>query len=215
MTGAETAALPVPGRQLCGLAWLDGLLWFSDAVLDEIMAVDPDTGAVEHRVPCPDVRTGLTAAAGGRSLIQVVGPDKRLRTLDPRTGAVLAEHPNPRSGGELCGLHETPAGLWTGYKDPPVVELRRPPEPEPVASFPVDTDVADLTVARELVVFADHPGMRLHVLDPRAGRIVETIPVAGAPTGLTWDGHRLWYCDYDSRQLRAVEPGLAGAGVAA
>jgi hypothetical protein len=205
MNRRETQAIRVEGRHLCGLAWLDGLLWYSDGTLDEIMAVDPESGAVAERLTCRSVQTGLTAADGGRRLVQVVDDDKRLRALDPRSGEVLAEYPNPRPGGELCGLHDTPDGLWMGYQDPPVIDLRRHGDHEAIISLPVRDDVADLTVMRDLVVFASHRGGRLNVVDPRAERIVEVIPVAGSPTGLTWDGTNLWYCDYPTSHLRAVE----------
>jgi hypothetical protein len=154
------------------------------------------------------VRTGLTAADEGRHLVQVVGGDKRLRAIDPRTGETLAEYSNPRPRGELCGLQETSAGLWTGYSDPPVIDLRRLSDLGPLASFPVTENVADLTVVGDLVVFANHPDGRLNLLDPSVGRIVDVIPVSGNPTGLTWDGRRLWYCDYPTSHLRAVELSL-------
>lgn len=201
----ETASIPVEGAHLCGLAWLDGLLWYSDAGLEEIVAVDPAGGDVAARLRCPGVRTGLTAAAGGAQLVQVVGHDKRLRFVDRHSGTVVAERSNPRPGGELCGLHDTPDGLWTGYKRPPVLELRRHADHEPLVSVSVDEDVADVTGVGELVAFANHPDRRINVVDPRAGRIVRTIAVAGQPTGLAWDGARLWYCDYGAGRLGAVE----------
>ncbi|HEV3001240.1 MAG TPA: hypothetical protein VGW75_10925 [Solirubrobacteraceae bacterium] len=215
MTRRETRALPVRGRHLCGLTWLDGLLWYSDGTLDRIFGVDPGTGAVEAELVCRGVRTGLTAADGGRCLLQVVGGDKRLRALDPRTGEVIAERPNPRPGGELCGVHETAEGLWTGYNRPQVIELRRRADGETLVSVPVDEDVADLTVMGDRVVFANHVDGRLNVLDPPAGRIVEAVPVSGNPTGLAWDGQRLWYCDYPTSHLRAVDMTPAGDEVAA
>jgi hypothetical protein len=211
----EAPAFRVPGRHLCGLTALDGLLWYSDGGLDEIVAVDPETGEVARRLACPGVRTGLTAADGSRSLLQVVGADKRLRAIDPETGATLAEYPNPRPGGELCGIHDTPEGLWTGYSDPPVIELRRLDEAEPLESFPVAEDVADLTVVGDLVVVANHRDGWLNVLDPVVGRFVRAIPVQGGPTGLTWDGRRLWYCDHASSHLRAVDVSFADIGVMA
>jgi DNA-binding beta-propeller fold protein YncE len=215
MIGTEEIALRVPGRHLCGLTSLGGLLWYSDHGLDEIIAVDPETGAVVSRFPCPGVRTGLTAADGGRCLMQVVGGDKRLRAIDPRSGETLAEYPNPRRGGELCGIQDTPAGLWTGYSDPSVIDLRRLSDPEPLMSFPVHENVADLTVVDHLVVFANHLNARINVLDPTVGSIVRTIPVGGNPTGLTWDGQRLWYCDYGTSHLRALDFSPADVGMLA
>jgi len=201
-------SLWVEGSHLCGLTWLGGRLWYSDAGLEAIVAVDPGTGEVLARLSCPEVRTGLTASASGTRLVQVVGTDKRLRSLDTTTGHIMDEAPNPRPGGELCGLQDTPAGLWTGYKRPPVLELRRHEDHEAILSIAVDEDVADVTVARGFVVFANHPDGRLNVVDPARGRIVQVIPVRGNPTGLTWDGQRFWYCDYAECHLRSVASSL-------
>jgi hypothetical protein len=181
------------------------MLWYSDAALEEIVAVDPETETVERRLPCPGVRTGLTAAAAGTRLVQVVGGDKRLRALDPDSGELLEELPNPRPGGELCGLQDTSAGLWTGYQRPAVLDLRRHGDLEPLVSIPVHEDVADMTVVGDAVVFANHPDARLNVVNVAARRVVGAIPVAANPTGLTWDGERIWYCDYGAGRLRAVE----------
>jgi hypothetical protein len=207
MTVHEAAAVGVEGAHLCGLTWLEDLLWYSDAGLEQIIAVDPASGAVAARVACPGVRTGLTAAGGGggAQLVQVVGADKRLRVIDPHSGDILQERPNPRPGGELCGLHDTAIGIWTAYQRPAVLDLRRHDDHESIVSISVDEDVADVTSVGHFVVFANHPDARLNVVDPGAGRIVQVIPVTGSPTGLTWDGKRFWYCDYGAGRLRAVE----------
>jgi len=197
-------ALPVQGERLCGLAWLDGLLWYSDAGLEAILAVDPATAAVVTRLACPGVRTGLTAADGGSRLLQVVGADCRLAVLDPFTGRLLDEYPNPRPGAVLCGLHDTPGGTWMSFRGPAVIELRRH-DHAAILSIAVAEDVADVTVAGGAVVFANHLAGRLSVLDPESGRVERRIPVVGNPTGLTWDGDRLWYCDYGTGHLRSVE----------
>ena len=208
MSVREQSGVRVAGDHLCGLTWLEGLLWYSDAGLEQIVAVDPVNGAEASRLPCPGVRTGLTAADGGKSLVQVVGEDKRLRALDPHSGDVIEEYANPRPGGELCGLHDTAGGLWFGYQRPAVLDLRRHGDHEPIVTIPVDEDVADMTVVDGLVVFASNDDSRLNVVDPGTGQIVRAIEVAGSPTGLTWDGNRFWYCDYGAGHLRAVEVDL-------
>ena len=164
-------AWPVEGRRLCGLAWLDGLLWYSDAGLAAITAVDPVTAATVTRLRCPGVRAGLTAADGGGQLIQVVGGDWRLRVLDAYTGRVVAEYPNPRTGAELCGVHDTPGGMWMGFGKPAVIDLRRHADHETILSIPVAEDIADVTVAGGSVVFANQLAGRLNVLDPETGQI--------------------------------------------
>ncbi len=204
--------LLVEGDQLCGLAWLDGLLWYSDAALAAITAVDPRTGDRITRLPCPQVRAGLAAADGGGQLIRVAGPDRRLRVLDPYAGREVAEYPNPRPGARLCGLHDTPGGTWMAFGQPPVLDLRRHTDLDTILSIPLDEVVADVTVAGGALVVADQQAGRLNVLDPETGEVGTRLQVAGHPAGLTWDGHRLWYCDFAGGRLCSVEVEPADLG---
>ena len=198
-------SLSVEGEQLCGLAWLDGLLWYSDAGLEAIVAVDPLTGAQATRLPCPQVRPGLAAADGGGQLIRVAGPDRRLRVLDPYTGRQVAEQPNPRPGGQLSGLHDTPGGTWMAFQNLPVLDLRRHADLDTILSIPLAEPVTDVTVAGGALVVADQPAGCLDVLDPETGEVGTRLLVGGHPAGLTWDGHRLWYCDVAGGLLCSVE----------
>jgi hypothetical protein len=43
------------------------------------------------------------------------------------------------------------------------------------------------------------------LVDREKRRVAKTIKVQGNPTGLTWDGRRLWYCDHTNLVLRAVD----------
>ncbi len=38
----------------------------------------------------------------------------------------------------------------------------------------------------------------------RRGAALGSFRVPGHPTGMTWDGSHLWYCDFPARALRAV-----------
>lgn len=213
MSGAvrrAPAGFRVAGGRLCGLTVLDGLLWYSDAALQQILAVDPATGARVRAIPCPGVRTGLTQVDG--YLVQVAGPARALRVLDPRTGRVLAEHRTPRPRGELCGIEAAEGVLWLGYRDPAVLDLHALPGMELLDSIPVAEDVAGLTVAGPYVAYANFPRAQVVVLDPAARREVRRVGVEGSPTGLAWDGRRFWYCDYANLRLRPLEvPGVAAA----
>jgi hypothetical protein len=193
----------IPGRRLCGLTWMDSLLWYSDAALEQILAVDPSRGEVVRRIGCPGVRTGLTRL--DRYLLQVVGSARSLRALDPETGETVAEYANPRPGGELCGIEATAAGVWMGYKDPPTLELRSRSEFRLVDCIQVGAEIAGVTATERFVAFADYARSHIHFLDLATKRITITVGVDGNPTGLTWDGCRIWYCDYATVHLRAME----------
>jgi hypothetical protein len=203
-------AIPVPAQMPCGLTYAQGLLWFSDGALHRITAVDPDTGDVVRAVPCEGVTTGLTTLRG--NLVQVVGKERSLRVIDPESGSVVEELPNPRPGQELCGIEAGPAGIWMGYEDLRLLELRSADELELLDSIAVNGKVAGVTIAGDKVAYADHEAATIGVVDPQTRAESAPIAVEGNPTGMTWDGARFWYCDFSSLQLRAVEaPELARA----
>ncbi|GAA2714971.1 hypothetical protein ACFY2R_21650 [Micromonospora olivasterospora] len=202
--------IPVRAFKLCGLTWFGEFLWFSEAVSNQIMALDPHTGLVEHRIPCPEVRTDLTTLDG--YLLQVCGEQRCLRGLNPATGEEVTELPNPRPGHLLRGLEATRHGLWLGYEDLRLVELRDPRGMGLIDTFPVRHGVAGLTVSDSYLVYADYAAATINVYDLRERREVAAYSVAGRPTGVTWDGSRIWYCDHGTLQLRAIDvPGLVGS----
>jgi hypothetical protein len=202
--------IPVHAMKLCGLTWTGECLWFSDAVLNQIMAVDITTGHVQQRIPCPDVRTDLTTSGG--NLIQIAGDQRVLRVIDPATGNIIADLPNPRPGHLLCGLEATRHGLWLGYEDLKLIDLRNAGDLDLVECYPVRHAVAGVTVSDGYLFYADYRGGSINLLDLAQRTEVASISVDGSPTGVAWDGSRIWYCDYATFQLRAIEvPGITGA----
>jgi glutamine cyclotransferase len=200
--------IAVDGERLCGLTWLDGLLWYSDSVLDQIVAIDAATGRVVRRISCPGVRTDLTSI--GRHLIQVVTANRLLRKIDVDSGLIAEEAHNPRSGEELCGLEVCSKGIWLGYRGTATLDLRNLHDFKLIDTIAVEDDVAGVTVIDRFVAFASFSNSLIHLLDPTSRQVVASVSVPGKPTGLTFDGRRIWYCDYSTVQLRAIElPGLS------
>jgi hypothetical protein len=204
--------IPVRALKLCGLTWSGEFLWFSEAVTGQIMALDPVTGEVDRRIPCPGLRTDLTTIGG--NLVQVVGEARDLRVIDPATGDTVTELPNPRPGNLLCGLEATRHGIWFGYEDLKQIDLRANEGFALIDTFPVSRPIAGVTVSDSYLAYADYPGGTINLVDMQQRREVAAFDVAGNPTGLTWDGSRVWYCDHTTLQLRAVElPGIAGSEI--
>jgi hypothetical protein len=56
-----------------------------------------------------------------------------------------------------------------------------------------------------MVVFGDFESGTLYAIDADTGEHVSSAKVKGRPTGMTWDGERLWYCDFPARALRALD----------
>ncbi|WP_033442153.1 YncE family protein [Saccharothrix sp. NRRL B-16314] len=199
--------IPVRALKLCGLTWTGEFLLFSEAVSNQIMALDPYSGQVEHRIPCPEVRTDLTTMGG--HLVQVVGDRRALLVIDPDTALPIREIPNPRPGNLLSGLEATRQGVWMGYEDLRRIDLRGYGDFELLDSIAVSGRPAGVTVSDSYLVYADHATSTINVVDIEERREMASFSVAGNPTGITWDGTRIWYCDYATLQLRAIEvPGV-------
>lgn len=195
--------IPVDAHTLCGLTWSGEFLWFSESVSHQIVALDPVSGEAGHRVPCPEVRTDLTTLDG--NLVQVVGERQGLRVLDPVTGAVVSERSNPRAGHELRGLEATRWGIWFGYADLQVAELRDTVDLTLLETVRVRDPMAGLTASDHYVAYSNPLTATINLIDLEQGREVASYTVPGTPTGITWDGTRIWYCDVATVQIRAIE----------
>ncbi len=199
--------IPVRALKLCGLTWSGEFLWFSEGIRNQIMAVDPHTGQVEHQIACPDVRSDMTTLSG--RLVQIVGAGRVLRVIDPQTGGVISELPNPRPGHVLSGIEASSEGVWLGYEDLRVIDLRSAADFRLLSSIPVSRPVAGVTVSDNYLVYADYPAAVISFVDIERGTEAASFSVHGNPTGITWDGSRIWYCDHTTLQLRAIEiPGI-------
>ncbi|MFD0204386.1 MULTISPECIES: PQQ-binding-like beta-propeller repeat protein [Saccharothrix] len=195
-------SLPSPGSYLCGLTWLDGLLWQSDQDAGRIWAIEPGFGEVVRELRCDRVRADLTDHDG--VLWQVGDRPKRIVRVDPRTGEVVGTTAvNPPSG-RLCGTETSADGLWMCLREPAVVQLRDFETMGVQREIPVEGSPSGLTVVNHTVVYADFETGLVRAVDTRAGRIVGTARVEGAPTGMAWDGYSLWYCDFRARRLKAI-----------
>jgi streptogramin lyase len=192
-----------PGTYLCGLTW-DGLrLWHSDQEAASIYALDATTGAVLATFDCPPVRADL--AYDGTLLCQVGGRPKRLVLVDPGTGAIAGQKEIPPASGRVTGIEFGPQGLWMCLRDPMVVQLRDYASMQVMREFAVPgSSPAGLTYAQGRVVYGEFNAQELHAIDPDDGAHVGVCTIAGHPTGLTWDGARLWYCDFRRRAIRSL-----------
>ncbi|ONI76376.1 hypothetical protein ALI144C_37660 [Actinosynnema sp. ALI-1.44] len=204
-----TRDIPVRALKPCGLTWSGEYLWFSESVSGQISALDPVTGTVERRIACPELCTDLTTMGG--NLVQVVGRTRYLRVIHPVSGEVVTELPNPRSGHALSGLEATRDGVWFGYEDLQLVDLRSTDNWRLIDVIPVRGRVSGLTASDSYVAYTDYRAGTINMVDYRTGRELVAYDPPGNPTGITWDGNRIWYCDYTTLQLRAIEvPGISG-----
>ncbi|GAB3533135.1 NHL repeat-containing protein [Phytohabitans suffuscus] len=204
VTTAEVVrTVPGPAGYMCGLTWDGTRLWHSDQDAATIYAVDPRDGTVERRFECPYVRADL--AFDGTRLLQVGGRPKQLVEIDPDTGEVTGMKPVPPASGRLTGTELGPEGIWMVLRAPTVVQLRDYASMDVLREFPaLGESPSGLTYAAGVVVYGDFDDGVLRAMDPRTGEHLGQSAVPGHPTGITWDGERLWYCDFPARSFRAL-----------
>lgn len=196
--------LPGPGRYMCGLTWDGTYLWHSDQQAEHIYAVDPADGTVARRFACPQVRADL--AFDGIGLCQVGGRPKRLVLVDRETGEVTGQKQVPPASGRLTGTELGPQGIWMCLRGPTVVQLRDYRTMEVVREYPaLGESPSGLTYADGVIVYGDFDDAVLRAMDPGTGEHLGSAAVPGRPTGMTWDGRQLWYCDFPARAFRALD----------
>lgn len=197
-------ALRLPGIYPCGLTWDGRYLWHSDQEAKRIWALDPCGGYVVREHPCEAVRADL--AYDGAWLAQIGGRPKRLVLVDPERGAHACEVEIQPASGRATGAEFCPDGLWLLLRNPSVVQLRKYPSMtvEREHRVPISAP-SGLTWCDGVLVCGDFGAGVLHAIDAASGRRLAWRPVTGQPTGMTFDGERIWYCDFPGRALRAVE----------
>jgi hypothetical protein len=194
----------LPGEYACGLTWDGAQLWHSDQGTRRIYAIDPADGATVRELACGWVRADL--AFDGSRLCQVGGRPKRLVLVDRDTGQVTGQRAIAPRGGRVTGAEMGPEGLWLLLRGPMVVQLRDYPGMTVLREYPVPGAApSGLTYVRGSVVYGEFEAGRLHAIDAATGAHLGSARVAGRPTGLTWDGERLWYCDFPNRLARSIE----------
>ncbi|MEO0971582.1 MAG: hypothetical protein AAFX85_00695 [Pseudomonadota bacterium] len=201
----QSEALNLPGEYPCGLTWDGKSFWHSDQAAKKIWSLDPTDGHILQEHNCPAVRADL--AYDGSMLAQVGKRPKRLVLVDPSSGSWVHDLPINPANGRTTGAEFSPDGLWLLLRNPTVIQLRKYPSMEVVREHAVRmTEPSGLTWCDGVVVVGEFTTGMFHALDAASGRYRAFRRVPGKPTGMTWDGERIWYCDFPSRKARAIEP---------
>jgi|HubBroStandDraft_5_1064220.scaffolds.fasta_scaffold00623_11 hypothetical protein len=196
--------IATPADYPCGLTWDGAHLWHSDQDAASIYAIDRMTGVVVRTFSCDLVRADLTF--DGSMLGQVGGRPKRLVLVDPETGEVTGHREISPPSGRVTGVEIGPEGLWACLRAPTVVQLRSYPAMQVTREFAVPGDgPSGLTYADGLVIYGEYEASMLHAIDSADGSYLGSTRVDGRPTGIAWDGTRLWYCDFPGRAIRAID----------
>ena len=200
--------IQVDADHLCGLTWFGQLLWFADSGREQVVGVDPFTGKAVQTHAAAGLTCGL--AVLGSNLMYAAGPGSGLVLLDPVTGVQAGEVRNPRPGEPIRAMEATREGVWTGYRD--YLDLRAVADWSLVTSISLLGPVSGVTMTDNYLLYADPKRECIALIDPDLEQEVLPINVHGRPTGLAWDGNRVWYCDQSYSRLRAIDvPGILGS----
>jgi hypothetical protein len=203
-TAATIQTLPAPGKYLCGLTWDGTHLWHSDQEASQVYAVERADGCVVRQFVCRSVRADL--AFDGVHLCQIGERPKRLVLVDRDSGATVGTRPIDPPSGRATGAELAPEGLWLLLRGPSVVQLRDYPAMTVRREYAVPGDSpSGLTYADGVLACGDFEAGVVHALDARTGHLLACARLEGHPTGMTWDGEHLWYCDFPARALRAID----------
>jgi outer membrane protein assembly factor BamB len=199
-------SLPAPGNYLCGLTFDGDRLWYSDQDAEKIYAVDPTTGAVVRELDCAKVRADLAFHDG--QLCQVGGRPKRVVVVDPASGDIVEEKRVLPSNGRLCGIEMGPDGMWMCLRGPTVLQLRDFETMTVQRELPVEgASPSGLTYVDGTVLYGEFDEGVVRAVDTETGELLATVAVEGHPTGMTWDGEYVWYCDFSARSFKAMHLG--------
>jgi glutamine cyclotransferase len=202
-------SIPSPTSHLCGLAWVDGCLWYSDGNESTLYKLDPENGETLTVYRIPDVNASLSYDGG--YLWQVTGEGyltgpKSVTKIDPESGVVLevvglGEDSVYVAGVEVCGDK-----VWVGLEQRGRLQQRRLYTCEILRDYEAEPRIAGITAADGSFFYCEFDQRLLVEVDPEKGGELARYRLDGNPTGLTWDGDYVWYNDYTGKKIRKVKP---------
>ncbi len=202
-------SIPSPTSHLCGLAWVDGCLWYSDGRESALYRLDPENGEAlaVHRIP--DVNTSLSYDGG--YLWQVTGEGylagpKGVTKIDPDSGTVLEVIGLGEDSMYVAGVEVRGDEVWVGLEQRGRLQQRRLYTNEILRDFGVEPRIAGIAAADGSFFYCEFEQRLLVEVDPETGAELARYMLDGNPTGLTWDGENVWYNDYTGKKIRKVKP---------
>jgi glutamine cyclotransferase len=202
-------SIPSPTSHLCGLAWVDGCLWYSDGKESTLYKLDPGNGETlaVHRIP--DVNASLSYDGG--CLWQVTGEGrlagpKSVTRIDPGSGAVLEVIGLGEDSMYVAGVEVRGDKVWVGLEQRGRLQQRRLYTNEVLRDFSAEPRIAGIAAADGSFFYCEFDQRHLVEVDPGTGGELARYRLEGNPTGLTWDGGYVWYNDYSGKKIRKVKP---------
>jgi glutamine cyclotransferase len=204
-------SIPSPTGHLCGLAWVDGFLWYSDGKESTIYKLDPMSGEALTVHHVPDVNTSLSYDGG--YLWQVTGEGyltgpKSVTKIDPDSGAALEVIGLGVDSMYVTGVEVRGDEVWVGLEQRGRLQQRRLHTGEIIRDYRAEPRIAGIAAADGVFFYCEFDQRLLVEVDPETGVELAQYLLEGNPTGVTWDGRHIWYNDYSGKKIRKVEPPL-------
>jgi glutamine cyclotransferase len=202
-------SIPSPTGHLCGLAWVDGCLWYSDGKESTIYKLDPLNGEALTVYKIPDVNTSLSYDGG--CLWQVTGEGyltgpKSVTKIDPESGRVLEVIGLGVDSMYVAGVEVQGDRVWVGLEQRGRLQQRRLYTGEILRDFRAEPKIAGIVAADGSFFYCEFDQRLLVEVDPETGGELARCTLEGNPTGVTWDGRHIWYNDYTGKKIRKVNP---------
>ena len=202
-------SIPSPTGHLCGLAWVDGCLWYSDGKESTIYKLDPVNAEALTVHKIPDVNTSLSYDGG--YLWQVTGEGyltgpKSVTKIDLELGKALEVIGLGVDSMYIAGVEVQGDKVWVGLEQMGRLQQRRLYTGEILRDFRAEPRIAGITATDGSFFYCEFDQRLLVEVDPDTGGELARYRLDGNPTGLTWDGDHVWYNDYTGKKIRKVKP---------
>lgn len=191
----------ISGLDLAGLAIKDRTCYTADTFYEHIVVVDLDSPEAVSTVAAPGVDGDVSV--GGDRILYCVGDQVHQAT---RTGEAVVKPFAPRPGHRITGLHLGEAGIYLAYAELGVLDVRETDDLEQVvACHTLNEGLRGLTLIGEAVALGCVPETGLvHMLNLDTESRFD-VSAYGKPTGVAWDGERVWLIDGATFQLRRLQ----------
>jgi len=209
-TRADHSIADVPG--VSGVTHDGTLVWFVDRYAGDLVALDPETGAVERRLAGLAVTSGLTY--DGEHLWGLAG--ESLLEIHPRSGDVLRRVEVPAGG---SGIAWAEGSIWIGFFEGKEVKKVDPRTGAVLKTLAADRFVTGVTWHADALWYgawesADEEtqsASEVRRVDAESGAILERIEKDFLTSGLEADAGGTFWCG-DSTQGRVVAVAAVATG---
>jgi len=203
-------SIPAPGNHLCGLAWENGNLWYSDGKESRVYRLEPQTGKIQMILQIPQVNTSLSFDNG--YLWQVTGEGyltdpKSVTKIDLDLGEAVEVIGLGEDSKYVAGIDVQGDTVWVSLEQKGRLQQRQLYTNRVLRDYGVEPRIAGIVSAGAAFFYCEYNQRLLVEIDPDTGEERVRFRVEGNPTGLTWDEECIWYNDYTGKKIRKIKPG--------